>query len=814
MPVEYFSWLAGLLTTLGFGQAPQWGAPKWRVNLPLQAASASKSSSGSGSLYSGNADISFTIPFINKPERGIPFFLGLTYNSDIYQNNGYEFQPVGGGAFNGKQLGAGSWGWMVDTPGGSMVNDTYIETCYYYVGRIRYPAIYDLYNNYRFYGPHGTMHPFSLSFSTSNQCHSGNMSGSGYSTDGEGYYYNTSTGLFGPDGVNYAPQVSGGLVEDTNGNYISETSSTNETDYYDETGTEVAKIIAEPNGCVSPVDGLSYPKCTEFEILSPNSSNYETYLEVLTTQAAGSNSNCGIGDYSGTATVPVYLVMPQYTSGSNWYYKFEYNDPASRGFLTSVQWPTGGTTTFSYGSLCTFEDGGPASVSETDNDANGNQGTTTYTRSSGTMTVNYPDSSKEIITYDSHGLPTDVQYYDTDGSTLLKEIQFTTNDPYPLSAITYLNGYKISETSQTFNSNGQLTQEIDTDWARDPTGSTQRITNISYLSGTAYANANIIDRPTQIEVTNGSGTLRSETNITYDSYSSPSELLPSSGAGNHDSTYNNTYTTRGNPTEIEQMTSSASGLTTVYGYEDTGNIVQATDPNGNKINTAYGNCADSYVSSQSVPGGSEILGYDCSRGDLTSMEGPNNNSTALSFDAYGNLSEVMDPDGGSTTLSYPDPNDTESVTATSPSGPSITAYDVTDGFGRTIYQQTASPTGYYDTVETEYNSTGEVAAISNPYNTGHPATAGTQFTQYAYDGLGRAKTITAVDGSTTHYTWQGHAAAARGRVRGLERLQHIVIVCGYLQCVPAKAFSRHFVGGIETDIPQINGRIGAILNLI
>lgn len=541
-------------------------------------------------------------------------------------------------------------------------------------------------------------------------------------------------------------------VEDTNGNYLSFTNPSNpngyETDWTGTTGQVLIKDIVESSGCTNPVTGASAPQCEQVEVAEPGGT-YQSFIIVDASVSAATGACGSVTGYSGTSQVPAYVVLPEYTAGSSWYYQFGYD---GAGRLNYIRYPTGGVTTFSYGSLCTFNDGTVDSVSVTTNDAENHTGTTTYTRSSATFSeIDRPDGSRTLVSYDGNGLPTDVKKYDTDGSTLLSEVVSTNTagtPEFPATAVTYLNGTKISERDTQFDSSGDLTQSTQIDWARDPSGNTKRTTAITY-----YAPG----KPSQITVSEGGATY-AQTTIAYDNYASPSGLVnPTTSLANHDSAYSTSYTSRDNPTEISRFVNGSSALNTYLAYDTGGNVVSTTTPNGHPVTAQYNQCGGTFPSSISVPGGSQTLTNDCYTGLLTNRQDANGQITNYGYDSFGRPHTVSTPDGGGTTLTYPSPNQVESqpkITSTITG----TGYTLADGYGRTIFQQTAVPTGKCDTIETIRDNMGRSADQSSPYNTtcGSPARAST-FSAVTRDGLGRLKIATAFDGSQTNYSYNASA---------------------------------------------------------
>ena len=758
-------------------QTTQWGTPRFHSSLR----------SSNESVYANNLDGTISIPIISKPGRGKSFYLTRVYNSAIYTGVG-QFQPVGTQPSSSSSL-IPYWGWLTQSPAGTFAWQTHTSSCLYRPPQCPSCTYYATFYVYDliFYEPNGHSHSFTnLGISTPNPCHAAQYAGSGSDAEGWTAYgdiqtYNNTT-VTSPDGTVYHHS---GSVEDTNGNEISQSNpSSSESDFYDTTGLETAKVVTATN-CVNPVDGKTYPQCVSYEALEPGSTSiYATvYTEYDENLSVNSGSCANLSAYTGTAAVPAYGVLGQYTSGSHWYYTFSY-DVAGR--VSAITYPTGGTTSWSYGSLCTFGDGGPDSVTKTVKDNDGTVlSTITLTRASGQTTETVQDGSshllrKQVVTYDtSSGLPTDEKDYATDGTTVLKEVSWSNTASYPQVVTTKLNGTPVSEADLSFDSYGNLHQRVVKDLARDSSGATQQITTINYLNTSAYTNLNIIDKPTDETVTNFNGTVLAKTTINYDNYASG---IAVSGDPEHDSAYGTSYTTRANPTSIVREVASAATLTTSFDYNDAGQVIATHDPNGNTVTTTYNSavCGGVYPASQQAPGGSISTTYDCGTGLLAQTQDQNGATASAQYDTLGRLTQATAADGGVTTYSYDDPNNTK--VASSIDGSSwLTRYQVSDGYGRPIYAQTQAPSNW-DTVETVYDGLGRVAEVSNPYNTTHAPAAGTQFTTTSYDGLGRPLQITAVDGSHTTYAYSQNAVQvtdAKGVQKVLQNdgLGHLWKVC-------------------------------------
>ncbi|MGH9505325.1 MAG: hypothetical protein ACRD13_00235, partial [Terriglobales bacterium] len=423
---------------------PQTGAPPFRYTDHL----------ASVEVYSANANVSVTIPIFTKPSRGPRPRVALIYNSNNYV-------VLNGGFYENLDILGDPWVMDPDS-GGRLYHDTQTMAqgggaCTWYI-----------YSNFRYYDQSGTMHPFSGWVSTNasvdgRSCHNGVLSMTSTASDGSGYVLNYTIG-----GIQEVTNRRGDEVypkqEDTNGNYISTTYVNGDEEWIDGTGDPYLKDSGGSSGCVNPVNGQSYTHCDQVQVPAPGG-GWSTYLVVYDDYPVNTGSCPTLQAYSSSVEMPAYVVLPEYTPGSSWYYQFGYG---GAGRLTSLRYPTGATTAFSYGSMCTFGDGTVASVSVTQNAGQPEAATTTYTRSSATQTtIARPDRSKTVVQYDSTGLPTEIEYFDTDGSTLLKEVAYTNSGGFPATATTYLNGVKVSERDTQYDGSGDLTSETDIDWARD-----------------------------------------------------------------------------------------------------------------------------------------------------------------------------------------------------------------------------------------------------------------------------------------------------------------------------------------------------------
>ena len=286
----------------------------------------------------------------------------------------------------------------------------------------------------------------------------------------------------------------------------------------------------------------------------------------------------------------------------------------------------------------------------------------------------------------------------------------------------------------------------------------------------ALSAAHVVDKPSQILVTGGSGSQCSLVQYGYDE----SALAGGAGYLNHDDTLFPATVTlgRGNLTsETHCATMSTCPTTganaasacsqwlpaTKHTYDLAGQMRSTTDPNQNPATTfSYADTGlvggtppgttDGFVTTVGHPGGfTDTYTYYYYTGQVASHTGWNTNeTTGYTYDSMGRVTGITYPDTGQTSYCFTDvggsiPNCTQgaapystykSVIAT-PS-PTIMSSVTSDGLGRKVVE--TLPNGAL--VKTIYDSMGRMAAVSNPYFSGAPTIS---YTTYAYDALGRLR---------------------------------------------------------------------------
>ena len=316
--------------------------------------------------------------------------------------------------------------------------------------------------------------------------------------------------------------------------------------------------------------------------------------------------------------------------------------------------------------------------------------------------------------------------------------------------------------------------------------------------------ASIFDRPSSI-VTSGNGNPEAETDYLYDqTLTSAVSPLPN----RHDEyCYAPSPTSpcpilttipRGNATKMtKQCFPSCANQVSTYTYDETGQVLSATDPKGNittysflDSNSTCGGAAPSgstnaYVTQITHPPTNGIAhqlnfcyGYD--DGLLRSSEDENNQVTSYTYGGPGDTLDRLDrltainyPDGGQTSYSYSDVQYTPSITATklaTPS-PSVTNVTIMDGIGHTTQAQLTTDGAATDSTKTTYDGLGRKYTATNPYRgTGDPTYG---ITTYTYDALGLTTLVQNPDGSTVQTGYSGPALEVTDEGNGTKSVQRI-----------------------------------------
>jgi YD repeat-containing protein len=325
-------------------------------------------------------------------------------------------------------------------------------------------------------------------------------------------------------------------------------------------------------------------------------------------------------------------------------------------------------------------------------------------------------------------------------------------NPRVLNSQTTLNDSgQTSQVALTYDTNGNVTQTKETDFS----GSVSRITNMQYLNTSSYVNLHILDRPSQVTVTDGASTanLIAQTNLAYDGNS----LTSVTGATGHDDTnFSSTVTARGNLSSITRYTNAAAGTGAIsrqFTYDTLGNLLTAQVDCCQQEQWGFGS-DNQYAYPETLtrgPSGSQLVShssYDLSTGLILTSTDENGQQTQFSYDNMNRLKTVTRPGSIQSTANYDDTSAQPVNSSTTPidSSKSIQRLTTSDGLGRVIKQQLEDVSGtVYSIVDTQYDALGRVSEVSNP----HGSSATAVFTQRSYDALSRVIKLIPPDGSST-----------------------------------------------------------------
>jgi RHS repeat-associated protein len=298
-----------------------------------------------------------------------------------------------------------------------------------------------------------------------------------------------------------------------------------------------------------------------------------------------------------------------------------------------------------------------------------------------------------------------------------------------------------------------------------------------------------LDMVTDVSTYDGSGNKLAETKITYDDFPVTPVSTP---VVQHDTTSANLN--RGNPTTIQRLISGSNYAKTILHYDNTGQIVQISDPNTNNYSISYndnfrydsspaqsppsslswsGNPTNAYPTSITLPlVGAVNFAYFWGSGKQAFTIDPN------SADSY---SHFLDPGDRLTHSFLPATNgnrgwsfatysanetqrDTYSaITDAAPSASCVSCVHNTqtlDSLARPSQSTLASdPDGPTYTV-ISYDSSGHANTVKNPYRTTSDPTYGV--TTRSYDSLGRPTLITEADNSKVNLYYGAYVTGGGG----------------------------------------------------
>lgn len=671
------------------------------------------------------------------------------------------------------------------------------------------------------------------------QCVYGNIT---TATTGDGSFILTSPqGVFLPDGTQMiftSSDTTSAKLEDSNGNISSIASdSLGRTPFLSTvpvTGPVVSGsdyFLPIPPGIYSltTYDVNNKPETYNVTFstvtFGPYSLPHPDATDILAPPPGGGSSTNFIYGVSANSTINgiTSVQLPDKTS-----YTLQY-DPIY-GNVSKITYPTGGYVRFVYG---VREDGignslfadissvGVTDVYESDGvnpEMHWSYTLSTYVLGSFSLSTKVTAPDETVTTY--RGIPIYTEagpfgqsspswledqrlIYSSDAS-LVKSVS-TDNDGMLPKTIwtTYYDGPTPlqQQVNNTYDTYGNVIEKDESDYytcsgspcapaSTPPTGWLRKtFTTYNYTGNAAWVTAHIVNKPSKVVVTDGSGNPYSLTSYSYDE--SKHILSTPAGLATHDDVNYGPGSTlpRGNVTtkaaclSIAGTGSSATcsaSLNTSYYYDLTGQITQKIEASGTPvaetINYTWGGQMDGFLQSvQYANGASDSLTYYTPTGQTKTHSDWNKKVTTYSYvdpvsgtpDPLNRIRTITLPstvDGttgaagqGTTTYTYTDTPGAVAVQMQQTLSTSGTATSVTtdyDGLGRVIHQAKADPGGT-DTVDTAYDSNGRLYSVSSPHRSSSSPTDGTTY-YAAYDAVNRPLTIKNPDLTTKTFSYSGN----------------------------------------------------------
>ncbi|MBI1750051.1 MAG: hypothetical protein HY234_10680 [Acidobacteria bacterium] len=527
-----------------------------------------------------NLNVNFAIPIMGSPGRGMDLGHLIAYDSLIWVRNSNSWQRVV------DENGLPTWGWKLDRVIGTIKYKVRTSQCYDFGGEPG--GILKTYDNYSYTDRAGTRHDFPgvvIYWSGCDASWSGDFTA--YASDNSGYYIDANSAtapfVYSPSGIKI---TNTGNIYDTNGNFISSSTAANVTTWKDTRGNDALKIDKATANFI-------------YYRFLDSTGAYQTITLALQTFNIKTNFACsGVAEYTGTASLPVSITLPNSQS-----YSFTYEDtPGFSGYKTGrlkrVTLPTGGYYEYQY----------PTTGNKGINCADGTGTSLTRLISDGTTTSTWQlvraqvgqdwktTVTDPVLPYDSgvanqsvftftNGRESSALFYQ--GNEFMYQLLRTINTTWAANntpaSKTIIEGSNQVKIETDFDTYGKLIEVREYHFG----GSTPaRTTHNTYLTDSTYVSRNILDRLTQVVVRDGgaTGTIKSQTDIAYDEATYINTLCPA-GASQHDDTnYPCTLSPRGLPTTVSTYANVAAQTGRIdrhISYDWFGNRVKA-DVNGSQ----------------------------------------------------------------------------------------------------------------------------------------------------------------------------------------------------------------------------------------
>lgn len=742
---------------------------------------------GFDTINRGNLNAHFSIPVINKPGRGLPFYYNLSYDSSLW----YPATVSGVKTWTSVP----NFGWRGDTEiaNGYVSYTTGGGQVVISQGPGKPPLVCRnvIISNFIYHDPFGVQHPFAGVSVQGAPAACGDFSmpsTNGFTslaTDGSGYTMKV-VGLLGASiitasGQTFAPPLASnrksGTITDSNGNQIS---TDNQGHFTDTLGKQVLTVAG----------GSPNPETFTY---TDTNGNPQTVQISYTSYTLQTNFGCsGIGEAN---TPNTYLVSAvTLPDGSAYHFQYEQTPgyPGSvTGRLASVTLPTGGTISYSYnggnnGIVCT--DGSAAGLTRSISSDSGSAASTwTYTRtipSSNTSQTDIGDGYGNHSVYDFILAGTSA-YYETNhvvyqgaaGGVVLGSVETCYNGAVPdctasvptlpISQIdTYReknNGPQRGSTVK-YNQYGLETEKDDWDYGTPSARGTALLRKEIWT----YPTSGIVNLVSSDDVYDGAGNVVSATDYDYDQTTpTPTSAIPQHIA---------VTGPRGNLTTVSQWLKTGSSITTTNTYEDTGTLLSSTGPNGTTT-YAYDPTA-SYLTGETLPTPSSGITlsssatYDMNTGaPLTTTNLNGGVAGVVSYDALLRPTQTYKPNGEATYYYY-SPNQTGVVEYTGDAGPldTETLFDAYGRKSRVAVANGQATNPYYQT-DYCYDAAGRLQFQSTTYQGtgwGTSKQCSGSGTTYSYDALNRITAIGNADG-TNSYVYTDRAVSVTD-VNGVQKI--------------------------------------------
>ena len=734
------------------------------------------------SIDLANLDVHFSIPVFSRRGVGIPFAYNLSYDSLVWvpvtSSSGVtSWQPASGSDF----------GWQDDAQAvAGNVYYTSSSTVYSCGGYKETTTL----SGYQFVDPAGGSHPFGGSViivvvTGGSGCGSSSVTPitNSPALDNSGYVLTTDSStatVIRPSGVKFyeGPAIRGSdseTVTDPNGNVIQvANNSQGLTTITDTLNTQALQICC----------WLRRVDPTRYTYTAPNQQPANVVVSYVQYTVQTNFLVPNIHEYPAT---PMYLV-DKVTLPDGSYYQLAYektNGSGSNvtGRIASVRLPTGGTITYSYAESscynlhnCMMADGSPSYMART---VGG--GTWTYSRQLNpagggnpkfTLTTVFDPASPSNETDLDFSGPFETQriaYQGPQSSGVILDATRTCYNGQPSPCNTSLVGNApISEKQfrDYMNSGawgnhllrydqydpfyGMVMQEYAANYGND--SPIIRVVNYNYNDNSTRCQIrNICNRPDSVQVTNDQ-TQKALTKYSYDS--------------------------NGNPLQISYWVTGTTYLNQNYTFNSNGTVATASDVNGTVTyyNTGGYSCNNAFPNAIQVQGdwGTTLktqYTYNCNGGVVTQVTDPNGGITTMSYTDpdFWRLASTTDALGNTTAYNYYNVTNfsggsgmgvgqTESGMIWNNGHSTSDSVITLDTLGRPFLSQRrqAPGSGSFDTVETDYDTLGNANQQSQPFtcSLGHGLSSCTApVTTASHDALHRPLLVTSPGGATAAYAY-------------------------------------------------------------